>query len=110
LSDSAFVNEWVWGVGKCESHPLSGLTVGVLIGADGDPLAEEQRDGYELALEEANADGGPAGCPLSLVYMPEEVSGSSTRSIRLCAVCGRTGSGRHSGRHIQHSIHCWRPP
>jgi branched-chain amino acid transport system substrate-binding protein len=66
-------------LGNAKVIPCPGLTVGVLIGADGDPLAEEQRDGYELALEEANAEGGPAGCPLSLVYMPEEVSGSSNQ-------------------------------
>ncbi|TLN03476.1 amino acid ABC transporter substrate-binding protein, partial [bacterium] len=49
------------------------------MGADGDPLAAEQRDGYEMALAEANADGGPAGCPLSLVYLPEQVGGSSNQ-------------------------------
>lgn len=59
--------------------PCPGLTVGILIGGEGDPLAEEQRDGYELALEQANADGGPAGCKLSLAYIPEEVSGSSNQ-------------------------------
>lgn len=59
--------------------PCPGLTIGVLMGADGNELAEEQRDGYELALEQANADGGPAGCKLSLVYMPEEVGGSSNQ-------------------------------
>lgn len=59
--------------------PCPGLTVGVLIGAEDDPLAAEQRDGYEMALDEANADGGPAGCPLSLVYLPEEVGGSTNQ-------------------------------
>lgn len=64
---------------QAEVAPCPGLKIGVLIGAEGDALADEQRDGYELALAEANADGGPASCPLTLVYLPEEASGSSNQ-------------------------------
>lgn len=59
--------------------PCPGLKIGVLIGEEGDSLAEEQRNGYDLALEEANADGGPSGCKLSLVYLPEEVGGNTSQ-------------------------------
>ncbi len=59
-----------------------GLTVGVLIGGDADPLAKEQRDGYELALQEINAEGGPGGCPVSLAYEVESSSESQNQVER----------------------------
>lgn len=62
--------------------PCPGLKVGILIGEDNDPLAKEQRDGYELALERVNADGGPSGCKLSLVYQPETSGGTPNQVYR----------------------------
>lgn len=56
-----------------------GQTIGILIGADDDPIAIEQRAGYELALQEINADGGPGGCQLSLVYEAETSTGSQNQ-------------------------------
>ncbi len=61
-------------------QPCPGITVGVLIGGDADPIAQEQRDGYELALEQINADGGPGGCPITLAYELES-SGDSQNQV-----------------------------
>ena len=65
-----------------EVIPCPGIKVGVLIGEDTDPIAEEQRDGYELALQKINANGGPAGCPFSLVYRAEAADGSPNQVYR----------------------------
>ncbi|MEA4906749.1 MAG: ABC transporter substrate-binding protein [Anaerolineaceae bacterium] len=79
-----------------------GLAIGVLIGEDTDPIAQEQRNGYELALEEINQQGGPGGCQLSLVYQPESLAGSpnqiqkAVRSLveeqNAVAILGATGN------------------
>ncbi len=47
------------------------LTIGVLIGDDSDPIALEQRDGYDMALQEANADEGLKGCNMQLSFRSE---------------------------------------
>ncbi len=61
-------------------QPCPGFIVGVLIGADADPIAQEQRDGYELALQQINAEGGPGGCPVTLAY-EFETSGESQNQV-----------------------------
>lgn len=79
LSACSAAKKLPFAAAAAQVAPCPGLKIGVLIGEEGDSLAEEQRNGYDLALEEANADGGPAGCSLSLVYLPEEVGGSTSQ-------------------------------
>jgi len=55
----------------CESLP-----VGILIGNESDPYFQEQRDGYELALQEINNAGGVNGCPMELIYQEETMAGN----------------------------------
>lgn len=45
-----------------------GIPVGVMIAGSEMDEAQEQKDGYELALKEINSAGGVQGCPLRLVY------------------------------------------
>ncbi len=83
-------------------QPCPGFTVGILIGEDADPIAQEQRDGYELALQQINAEGGPGDCPVSLAYAAETAGDSQNqveraiRSLveehRVVAILGGTSS------------------
>lgn len=56
------------------------IVLGVLIGEEDDPIAREQRDGYELALQQVNASGGVAGCDLQLRYAVEAADGDSRQT------------------------------
>ncbi len=47
------------------------LLVGVVVAENGVSGAQEQRDGYELALSEVNQAGGVQNCPVRLVYESE---------------------------------------
>lgn len=47
------------------------LRTGVLIADDTSQVAREQRDGYQLALDEINQQGGLAGCDLQLFFQVE---------------------------------------
>ncbi len=58
------------------------IRAGILIGKDGDEVAEEQRDGYELALQQINQNGGIQGCDLQLFYQTEEEVGSTNAASR----------------------------
>ncbi|MEM5775028.1 MAG: ABC transporter substrate-binding protein [Anaerolineaceae bacterium] len=58
------------------------IRAGILIGDDSDEVAKEQRDGYEVALQQINANGGVKGCPLQLYYQTEEETGSTNASSR----------------------------
>ncbi len=51
--------------------PCPPLLVGVVIADSGTSGAQEQRDGYELALSEINKAGGVGNCPVKLVYESE---------------------------------------
>ncbi len=47
------------------------LKVGVVVAESGVSGAQEQRDGYELALSEINKAGGVQNCPITLAYESE---------------------------------------
>jgi ABC-type branched-subunit amino acid transport system substrate-binding protein len=47
------------------------LLIGVVVAESGVSGAQEQRDGYELALSEINQAGGVQNCPVKLVYESE---------------------------------------
>ncbi len=51
--------------------PCPPLLVGVVVAENGVSGAQEQRDGYELALSEINKAGGVQNCPVRLVYESE---------------------------------------
>ncbi len=51
--------------------PCPPLLVGVVVAESGVSGAQEQRDGYELALSEINQAGGVQNCPVKLVYESE---------------------------------------
>src|SRR5512142_2240556 len=61
----------------CKAAPASStipcppLLVGVVVAESGTSGAQEQRDGYELALSEINQAGGVQNCPVKLVYESE---------------------------------------
>jgi branched-chain amino acid transport system substrate-binding protein len=67
---------WVPFVNQVSTYTCESLPVGILIGGENDPYALEQRDGYELALQEINAAGGVNGCPLALIYQEETMTGN----------------------------------
>ncbi len=56
------------------------LRIGVLIGDENDPIAQEQRDGYEMALQEINNNGGIAGCQIQVSYQTEATDGNSRQT------------------------------
>ena len=61
----------------------SGLAIGVLTGDEkNDPIAQEQRDGFELALQEINAAQGIGGCQLTLVNAQAPTTGDNANQTR----------------------------
>ncbi len=56
------------------------IRIGILIGEDSNPIAKEQRDGYEMAVQEINNNGGIAGCEVQISYQTEATDGNSRQT------------------------------
>lgn len=83
------------------TKPCPPLTVGVVAAGSDVSGGQEQREGYDLALNEINQAGGVLGCPISLVYQPEgdsanpddaQVAMLNLSDQRVLAVLGSTSN------------------
>lgn len=58
------------------------IPIGVVIGADGIPAAQDQQEGYDLAAQQINQAGGIQGCPIRLVYNRTEGDGTNPDAVQ----------------------------
>jgi branched-chain amino acid transport system substrate-binding protein len=62
---------------SCQAIPI-----GIVIGAEDVPDAQDQQEGYELAAKEINQAGGIQGCPIRLVYNRSEGEGTNPDAVQ----------------------------
>lgn len=60
----------------------SEIPVGIIIAGDELDEAQEQREGYEMALQEINQAGGVQSCPLRLIYNTSDGREASPENVQ----------------------------